>query len=145
VLQANGVLVVLDEFPFERFDRLLNGLPLAVIDRAERALDISWDRDVAERAVALYAGGWATQARVDDEAARGQARRDTYLRMAADMERQLAQRGTYVPFGPVRMVVAEGMVQFHREGEVAIGHDHSADAGVAGFSGRHHHPGCLAA
>jgi SAM-dependent methyltransferase len=106
VLRAGGALVLLDEFPFERFDLLLDGLPLAVTVRAERALDICWDREVAERAIALYAEGWAAQARLDDEATREQACRDTYRRMAADMERQLAGRGTYVPFGPVRMVVA---------------------------------------
>ena len=52
VLRPGGTLVVLDEFPFERFDRLLDGLPLAVLDRAERALDACWDREVAERAPA---------------------------------------------------------------------------------------------
>lgn len=112
VLRPGGTLVLLDEFPFRRFDLLLDGLPLAVTGRAERALDICWDREVAERAIALYARGWAAQARPDDEAARRQARRDTYRRMAVDMERQLAGCGYYVPFGPVRMVVAEGMVRF---------------------------------
>jgi ubiquinone/menaquinone biosynthesis C-methylase UbiE len=106
VLHANGVLVVLDELPFERFDLLLDGLPLVVTDGAERALDVCWDREVAERAIALYAEGWAVQARLDDESTREQARRDTYRLVAADMERQLAERGTYVPFGPVRMIVA---------------------------------------
>lgn len=106
MLHANGALVILDEFPFERFDLLLDGLPLAVTDRAERALDVCWDWEVAERAIALYAEGWAVQARLDDESTREQARRDTYRLMAADMERQLAERGTYVPFGPVRMIVA---------------------------------------
>jgi SAM-dependent methyltransferase len=106
VLRPGGTLVLLDGFPTERFDLLLEGLPLAVTNRAERALDVRWNRAVAERAVALYAEGWAAQARLDDEAAEEQARRDAYNRMAADMERQLAERGTYVPFGPVRMVVA---------------------------------------
>jgi SAM-dependent methyltransferase len=106
VLRPGGTLVLLDEFPTERFDLLLEGLPLAVTDRADRALDVHWKREVAERAIALYAEGWAAQARLDDESAGEQARRDTYRRMTADMERQLAERGTYVPFGPVRMIVA---------------------------------------
>jgi SAM-dependent methyltransferase len=106
VLRAGGNLVLLDEFPFGRFDLLLHGLPLAVIDRAERALDVCWSREVAERAIALYAEGWAAQARLKDESARELARRDAYRRMAADMEHQLAEQGYYVPFGPVRMVVA---------------------------------------
>jgi ubiquinone/menaquinone biosynthesis C-methylase UbiE len=55
VLHANGVLVLLDEFQFERFDLLLDGLPLMMTDRAERALDVCWNREVAERAIALYA------------------------------------------------------------------------------------------
>jgi SAM-dependent methyltransferase len=106
VLRTGGALVLIDEFLFERFDLLLAGLPLAVTDRAERPLDVRWGREVAERAVALYAEGWAAQARLDDEAAEEQARRDACRRMAADMERQLAERGHYVPFGPVRIVVA---------------------------------------
>jgi SAM-dependent methyltransferase len=106
VLRAGGLLVLADEFPLERFDLLLEGLPLAVIDRAERALEVRWDREVAERAIALYAEGWAAQARLDDGSAREQARRDAYGRMAVDMERQLAERGAYVPFGPLQMVVA---------------------------------------
>jgi SAM-dependent methyltransferase len=104
VLRADGVLALLDEFAFERFDLLLAGLPLMVIDRAERALDVGWNREVAERAIARYAEGWATQARLNDESAREQARRDAHSRMAMNMERQLAARGYYVPFGPVRMV-----------------------------------------
>jgi SAM-dependent methyltransferase len=106
VLQTGGVLVLLDEFVFERFDRLLAGLPLAVSDRAQRAPDARWSRQVAERAIDLYAEGWVAQARLDDEAARVRARRTAHRRMAAEMERQLAERGTYAPFGPVRLVVA---------------------------------------
>jgi SAM-dependent methyltransferase len=106
VLRAGGALVLLDEFPFERFDLLLDRLPLAVTDCAERALDVRWDREVAERAVALYAEGWVAQARLDDDAAWAQAHCEAQSQMAADMEHQLAERGTYVPFGPVRMVVA---------------------------------------
>jgi SAM-dependent methyltransferase len=107
VLRSGGTLVLLDEFPFEHFGLLLKGLPLAMIDRDECTLDVRWSQEVAERAIALYAEGLAAQARLDDGSAREQARCDTYRRMAADMERQLAERGTYVPFGPARMVVAE--------------------------------------
>ena len=105
VLQPGGTLVLLDEFPFERFDLLLDGLPLAVIDCAERGLEVRWDRTAAELAIALYAEGWAAQARFEDGSAREQALRDTHRRMAADMDRQLAEHGHYVPFGPVRMIV----------------------------------------
>jgi SAM-dependent methyltransferase len=106
VLRTSGILILLDEFPFERFDLLLHGLPLTVIDRAECTLDVRWSRDVAERAVALYADGWAAQARLGDESARTQIRCKVHGEMLENMERQLAERGHYVPFGPVRMVVA---------------------------------------
>jgi SAM-dependent methyltransferase len=106
VLRTGAVLVLLDEFPFERFDLLLDGLPLLVIDRAERALDVRWNREVAERTITLYAKGWASQARLKDRSAWKQAHRDAHNRMMANMERQLAERGYYVPFGPVRMIVA---------------------------------------
>jgi SAM-dependent methyltransferase len=107
VLRPGGVLVLLDEFPFERFDALLGEPPVTVIDQAERELDVQWARQVAERAIALYAEGWVAQARVDDRAAQEQTRREVHGRMAAEMERQLATQGYYVPFGPVRMVVAQ--------------------------------------
>ena len=106
VLRSGGTLVLLDEFPFERFGLLLKGLPLAVIDRDECILDVRWDREVATQAIALYADGWAAQARVKGSAAREQIRREAYGRMATEMECQLAGHGAYTPFGPVRMFVA---------------------------------------
>jgi hypothetical protein len=57
---------------------------------------------VAERAIRLYSEGWAVQAQLKDRLATDRVR----SRMLESMERQLAQRGYYVPFGPVRMVVA---------------------------------------
>jgi SAM-dependent methyltransferase len=105
VLRADGVLALLDEFPSERLEVLLDGLPVTATDQAERTLDVRWSRQVAEQAIALYAEGWAAQARVKDESARAQARSKAHRRMAAEMERQLAVQGCYVPFGPVRMVI----------------------------------------
>ena len=106
VLGRGGVLVLLDEFPFERFEDLLRGSPVTVTDRAERALDVRWDRQVAERAIQLYAEGWAAQARAADQAAQVRTRDEVHQRMVAEMERQFATQGYYVPFGPVRMIVA---------------------------------------
>jgi len=106
VLSPGGVLVLLDEFPFERFDALLDELPVTVFDRRERALDVRWDRQVAEWAISLYAEGWVAQARVADQVAQEQTRIEIHSRMVAEMERQLDTQGYYVPFGPVRMVVA---------------------------------------
>jgi len=105
VLGAGGVLALLDEIPTEQLEALLDGLLLTATDQAERTLDIRWSRQVAERAVALYAEGWATQARAEDESAREQARCQAHRRMTAEMDRQLAAQGCYVPFGPVRMVI----------------------------------------
>jgi len=47
VLRTGGVLVLLDEFPMKRFEALLDELPVAWIDRAERELDVRWNRKVA--------------------------------------------------------------------------------------------------
>jgi SAM-dependent methyltransferase len=106
VLRADGILVLLDEFLFERFDLCLHGLPLMVTDRAERTLDIRWSREVAERIVVLYAEGWAAQAQLSDETARMKLCFRIHGEMLENMERQLVECGYYVPFDTVRMVVA---------------------------------------
>ena len=106
VLCPGGVLTLLDEFPFERFDALLDGLPVTVVRRGERGVNVRWDRPVAERAIALYAEGWVAQVRPTDPADGARLYEEAHARMAAEMERQLSQRGCYVPFGPVRIVVA---------------------------------------
>jgi SAM-dependent methyltransferase len=106
VLRLGGVLTLLDEFPSERFDALLDGLPTVVTDRGERALDVRWNRQVAERAIALYAQGWVAQTGIADQAAQEKTRIAVHSRMVLEMERQLSNRGYCVPFGPVRMVVA---------------------------------------
>ena len=111
VLRIGGVLLLLDEFPLERFELLLAGLPLTVIDRAERTLDVRWSREVAERAVVLYAEGWAAQAQLNDESARMKTFCRIHGEMLENMERQLAERGYYVPSDPVRMVVARKKAQ----------------------------------
>jgi hypothetical protein len=105
VLRREGVLVLLDEFPFERLTALLDGLPVAWIDRAERELDVRWDQEIAQRAAALYAEGWAAQTRPQGETARRTAYRDALARIEAEVEAQVARQGYYVPFGPVRMAV----------------------------------------
>lgn len=111
VLRPEGTLTLLDEFPLQRFDALLDGLPLAVVDQGERGLDVRWNRQVAERAIALYAEGWVAQARVTDRAAQERVRVEAYSRMMAEMERQLEAQGYYVPFGLVRIVVARKIRQ----------------------------------
>jgi len=107
VLRPGGVLALLDEFDAERFAALFAGLPVVVVGRGERSLDVRWDRPVAERAIALYAEGWVAQTRATDRAAQEQIRGEVHSRMLAEMEQQLAAQGYYVPFGPVRLVVAQ--------------------------------------
>lgn len=109
VLRVWGTLFLLDDFPLQRFRALLDGLPVAWVDDAERELDVRWNREVAMRAVELYAEGWVAQKRLPagDAAAREAAYREAAERMQSEVEAQIARQGTYVPFGPVRMVVAQ--------------------------------------
>jgi hypothetical protein len=109
VLRTGGSLVLLDEYPLQRFRALLDGLPLAWIDGAERELDVRWKRGVAMRAVELYAKGWVAQMRLPpgDMSAREAAYRETLARLRSEVEKQIARRGTYVPFGPVRLAVVQ--------------------------------------
>jgi SAM-dependent methyltransferase len=105
-LRPGGALTLVDEFPQGRLAALLEGLPLAVVKRAERALDVRWDRRVAERAISLYATGWAAQARPHTVEQEKRVYEQAYRRMAAEMKRQLLQQGHYIPFGPMRLLIA---------------------------------------
>jgi SAM-dependent methyltransferase len=105
VLRWDGILILLDKFSFEQFDHLLAGLPVVVLDSAERALDVRWDRQVAERAIELYAEGWVAQARSASDTERQRLYTEIYAQMKFDLERQLSVRGYFVPFGPVRRIV----------------------------------------
>jgi SAM-dependent methyltransferase len=106
VLRLGGVLALVDEFPFEKYDTMLSRLPIVVVDRAERALDVRWNCEVAKQAIALYAEGWVAQTRVADEMVREGIHNEVYRQMEEEVERQLATQGYYVPFGPVRLVLA---------------------------------------
>lgn len=63
----------------------------------------------------MYAEGWVAQTRVVDRVAQERIRNEHHTRMAVEMERQLASQGYYVPFGPVRMVVARKVGRVHHE------------------------------
>jgi SAM-dependent methyltransferase len=108
VLRPGGILALLDEFRFEQFDEFLKDLPIDVMDRGERQLDVRWDRAVALTAARLYAEGWVAQMRLpeEDDAARSAAYCQILSRIESEAETQIAEQGYYVPFGPVRMVVA---------------------------------------
>jgi SAM-dependent methyltransferase len=117
VLRTGGTLTLMDTFSWQRLHALLEGLPAAWIDRAERALDVRWDREVANRAVELYAQGWVAQMRLPagDRAAREAAYRETLERLLAEVEAQMESQGTYVPFAPVHLAVAQKL-ETDREG-----------------------------
>lgn len=106
VLRPGGILAVADEFSVERLQQLLDRLPFEALRFDERELDVRWNRDVAERAIELYAEGWEAQVRSDDPGAKAAGRTEALARMRKDLERQLTDRGFYVPFGPIRLVVA---------------------------------------
>jgi SAM-dependent methyltransferase len=107
VLIPGGLLVLIDEFFIERFDVILDGLPIHVIDQRERRLDVRWDWDVAAAAIQLYAEGWVAQMRLSegDETAQKEAYRKVLIRMETEVKAQINRRGYYVPFGPARMIV----------------------------------------
>jgi SAM-dependent methyltransferase len=105
-LRSGGALTLVDEFPQGRIAALLQGLPLVVAERAERALEVRWDREVAQRAISLYATGWAVQAGPGDVEEESRIYEQVRRRMSIDMEDQLLQQGHYVPFGPMRLLIA---------------------------------------
>lgn len=105
-LRPGGVLMLLDEFPFQRFDALLGDLPVELEQRAERPLDVAWNRQVAERAVQLYAEGYVAQAHLANPLIRQTCYARKYRQMRVDMERQLQDQGYYLPFAATRMVIA---------------------------------------
>jgi SAM-dependent methyltransferase len=106
VLKPAGILAVADEFSVERLRDLLDPLPLDVLRVDARELDVRWNREIAELAIELYADGWEAQVRSDDPARKGNARAAALARMREELERQLADRGVYVPFGPIRLAIA---------------------------------------
>jgi ubiquinone/menaquinone biosynthesis C-methylase UbiE len=107
VLKFKGTLTLLDEFNFTKFENLFMDLPVVVLDKAERALDCRWNRQVAERAVDLYADGWVAQNRPANPAERRRLYTEIHARMKAEMKRQLREQGFYVPFGPVHMIILQ--------------------------------------
>src|SRR3989449_11393098 len=106
ILRKGGTLTVVDEFPFDKLDRLLERLPFRIVGRAERSLDGKWSRPVAGGAGGLQSGGWGDQMRISGSHERAGVRAEVLRRMRLEMERQLAVQGYYVPFGPARMVEA---------------------------------------
>lgn len=105
VLQDRGILVLIDEFMFSDFLRALDGLPVTEMSRSEQQPDVRWGREVAERAIVLYAEGWVAQCR--DPGGSRRLYDEKFAEMKCDMEDQLREHGYYVPFGPMRMIIVE--------------------------------------
>jgi SAM-dependent methyltransferase len=105
VLQPGGILILLDEYTFTRVTNLLQGLPIEVIDHAEQSLDVHWTREVAERAIELYAEGWVAQARPESETEENRIFEETLNRLRVDLEQQFTEKGYYVPFGPFHLIL----------------------------------------
>jgi SAM-dependent methyltransferase len=112
VLRPGGLLILVDEYPFKKIHRILALFPIQVIDQKEKDLDIHWNREVAEAAIRLYAQGWLAQQfpTASDKVAKNKAYRRILRRMQAQVESQIANQGYYVPFGPMRMVIAQKTV-----------------------------------
>jgi ubiquinone/menaquinone biosynthesis C-methylase UbiE len=105
VARPGGTLCLLDEYPHERLEQLVGDLPVRTLDRGERELGVRWDRATAECAVTLYSQGWLEQRRLGESATAEQEAARYADELTREAKRQLAARGYYVPFGPVRMVV----------------------------------------
>jgi ubiquinone/menaquinone biosynthesis C-methylase UbiE len=107
ILRPGGFLILIDESSLPRFTNFLRDLPVEVIQYAKQSLDVQWRREVAERAIKLYAQGWVTQARPESEGEKDKIFEETYQRMKLDMEQQFTEKGYYVPFGPFYLIVAQ--------------------------------------
>jgi len=105
VLRRGGILTLLDGFPVERLEKSIRGLPFEIRDRAERDLEVRWDRETGERAINLYADGWVEQGRIRDPRERKRFRAKVYRRLKESMDQQLFARRFFVPFGPTRLLV----------------------------------------
>ncbi|MGD8979741.1 MAG: class I SAM-dependent methyltransferase [candidate division WOR-3 bacterium] len=106
VLEPGGYLILVDEFTFDYFSNCLKNEHMKTTLRDEFALDVKWKRRVAEVATRVYSAGWVAQSRVSGEGEKEAVYNATYKRMWDDMEEQLDAKGFYVPFGPVRLVIA---------------------------------------
>ena len=107
VVRPLGTICCLDEYPYERYEELLAPLSVQILERAEREPDVRWDRATAECAVSLYCRGWLEQRKQGDPEGAEQGAIRYAERLRREAERQLARRGYYVPFAPIRMVVCQ--------------------------------------
>jgi ubiquinone/menaquinone biosynthesis C-methylase UbiE len=107
VVRPGGLLCLADDSSFERYEVFLRELETRMVDRAERELEVRWNREIAELAIRLYADGWLTQKRLGDPNTPVEERTRYLGRLRSDMDDQLSRRGCYVPFAPLRVVIHE--------------------------------------
>ena len=105
VVLPGGALILLDEFSCSKLTNLCKDLPIVVEDHGEQGLDICWSREVAERAIRLYAEGWVAQAHPDRETEKKRIFEKRLNLLREDMEQQITEKGHYIPFGPIDMIL----------------------------------------
>ena len=105
ILQVGGTITLVDEFPPEQFDALVKNLSADIVWEDICNMDVRWDREIAEKAIELYADGWVAQLRLEDLREKQAAFDDVHARMALEMERQFNQQGYYTPFNTLTMAV----------------------------------------
>lgn len=96
VLKPDGILAVIDEI-----DVTVDKTLFDIITKMEYVLDVQWDRAVAEKAIELYAQGWVAQTRPRRKKPVVHSYEQVYQRMKSNMNKQFAEQGFYVPFGPI--------------------------------------------
>jgi SAM-dependent methyltransferase len=107
VLKLGGYLILVDELAFDDLFSVLKEEPVKTTVKDQFELDVKWSRPVAEAAIRVYSKGWVAQSRVSGEREKNKVYGAALERMSTDMEQQLDAQGFYVPFGPVRLVIAE--------------------------------------
>jgi ubiquinone/menaquinone biosynthesis C-methylase UbiE len=107
VVQQFGYVTLVDEFPSGEFHEYLAGLPLDVIKEQLLAIDVKWNRHIAEKAIELYTHEWIAQTELTDEQKKKQAFSRIHSDMKKHMEHQIRTKGYFVPFDSLRMFILQ--------------------------------------
>jgi len=107
VLRHEGMLTLLENYPSPQYLELINRLPVDIIKTGTYDPNIRWPRDVAERAIHLFADGWVAQTRSKNLSDQRKTYTKVLSEMKTKMERQLADQGYYEPFEPVNLVIVQ--------------------------------------
>jgi hypothetical protein len=107
IVQKYGYVTLVDEYPEEEFHGYISDLPFDVIKEQPLLTEVKWNRHIAEKAIELYAQGWVAQTELTDDQEKKKAYKIIYEEMKSNMERQLHDRGYFVPFESMRMLVVQ--------------------------------------